>query len=242
MWFAWIGVALAVDAGHAGLQRALDGRVVAGRVDYAALKAAPQALDGYLAEVAAASLTGMSAAEKKAFYVNAYNALTLDLVADNYPLASIRDLDGGKPWSARRFKVAGRDLTLDDIEHTELRPLGDPRIHAAINCAAVGCPPLAPKVFTAANLDAQLDVAARAWAATATLKDGVLTLNAIFDWFGDDFVPTYGARRFDIPGLDGKAEAAANFVAAYAPDKAEALKKGGYTVKYAAYDWALNRK
>jgi len=242
MWFAWIGVALALDAGHAGLQRALDGRVGAGRVDYAALKAAPAALDAYLAEVATASLAGLSANEKKAFYINAYNALTLDVVADAYPIASIRDLDGGKVWGARRFKVAGRDLSLDDIEHKELRPLGDPRIHAAINCAAVGCPPLAPKVFTAATLDAQLDAASRAWAATATLKEGVLTLNSIFDWFGDDFVPAYGARRFDVPGLEGKAEAAANFVAAYAPDKAEALKKGGYTVKYAPYDWALNRK
>lgn len=233
-------LALAMDPSHSTLQKALDGKVVDGRVDYRALKASPQALDAYLAEVAAASLAGRTPAETKAFYINAYNALTLDLVADHYPLASIRDLDGGKPWSTRRFRVAGRDLTLDDIEHKELRPLGDARIHAAVNCASIGCPPLAASVYTPAALDAQLDAASRQWAATATLKDGVLTLNRIFDWYGEDFVPAYGKARFDIPGVDGKAEAAANFVATYAPDKAEALRKGGYRVVYGEYDWGLN--
>ncbi len=237
-----VAMALAMDPSHAKLQKVLDGAVVAGRVDYAALKASPQALDAYLAEVASTSLAGLTPAETKAFWINAYNALTLDLVADNYPLGSIRDLDGGKPWSTRRFRVAGKDLTLDDIEHEILRPLGDPRIHAAVNCASIGCPPLAERVFTAVGLDAELDAASRRWAATATLKDGVLTLNRIFDWYGEDFVPAYGKARLDIPGVDGKAEAAANFIAAYAPEKAEALRKGGYRVVYAEYDWGLNKR
>lgn len=236
------GLALAMDPAHTKLQDALTGRVSGGRVDYAGLRAAPQKLDAYLAEIATVSLSALPAAEKKAFLINAYNAVTLDLVADNYPLPSIRDLDGGKVWSTRRFRVAGADRTLDELEHTLLRPMGDPRIHAAVNCAAVGCPPLASTVFTAARLDAQLDAVSRAWAATATLAGGVLTVNAIFDWFGDDFVAGYGTARFDIPALDGKQEAAANFIAAYAPDKADALRRGGYRVEYAAYDWALNRK
>lgn len=240
----WISIctaaALAWDPSHAKLQEALNGRVAGGRVEYSALKARPQALDAYLAEVAAAPLATMSAAEKKAFLINAYNALTLDLIADNYPLGSIRDLDWGRVWSTRTFRVGGQDLTLDDIEHRMLRPMGDARIHAAVNCASIGCPPLAETVFTAANLDAQLDAASRRWAAQATLKDGVLTVNKIFDWYGDDFVPAYGKSRWDVPGLDGKQEAAANFIATYAPEKAEALRRGGYRVVYGDYDWGLN--
>lgn len=235
-----LGAALAMDPSHALLQRALDGRVVAGRVDYAALKAAPQALDAWLAELATADLAALSANERKALLLNAYNAITLDVVADAWPIASIRDLDGGKVWSTRRFRVAGADRTLDEIENALLRPMGDPRIHAALNCASMGCPPLSPRVYTAATLDAQLDAAARAWVATATLTGDTLTVSTILDWFGDDFVPAYGPARFDIPGLEGKQEAAANFVATYAPDKAAALRKGGYRVVYAPYDWAVN--
>lgn len=241
MWFVLAALALAVDPNHTALQKALDGRVVNGRVDYAGLKAAPAALDVYVGQVGAANLEGLSPAEEKAFLINAYNALTIDLIVDNYPLASIRDLDLGRVWSVRKFKVAGKDMTLDDIEHGRLRKLGDPRIHAAVNCASIGCPPLPDKVFTAANLDAQLDEASRRWAATATFDGKTLTVNKIFDWYGDDFLPGYGKAKFDIPGLAGKQEAAANFIAAYAPEKAEALRKGDYAVTWAEYDWGLNR-
>lgn len=237
-----VAAALALDPTHATLQRALDGRVFGPRVDYAALKADPRALDAYLAELAAADLARMTPDEKKAFLINAYNALTLDVVADAWPIRSIRALDGGKVWSTRRFRVAGRDLTLDQIEHELLRPMGDPRIHAAVNCASLGCPPLSPKVYAVATLDAQLDAASRAWAATATLAGGTLTVSTILDWFGEDFVPAYGASRWDIPALEGKQEAAANFVAAYVPDKADAIRRGGYRVVYAPYDWGVNAR
>lgn len=237
-----VAAALAMDPTHATLQRALDGRVSNGRVDYAALKKDPRALDAYLAELAAADLGRMSSAERKAFLVNAYNAITLDVVADAWPIRSIRDLDGGKVWTTRRFRVAGADRTLDEIEHALLRPMGDARIHAAINCASVGCPPLSPKAFTVATLDAQLDAAARTLAASATLAAGTLTVSALHDWFGDDFVAVYGRSRWDIPGLEGKEEAAANFVAAYAPDNAGAVRAGGYRVAYAPWDWAVNAR
>jgi hypothetical protein len=131
-------------------------------------------------------------------------------------------------------------MSLNDIESGNLRKLGDPRIHAAINCASIGCPPLTPKVFTASGLDGQLDSAAKRWAATAALNGTTLSVNKIFDWYGDDFTAKYGAAYFDVPGLDGKAEAAVNFVAKYAPDKAEALKKGGLTVTFADYNWGVN--
>ena len=242
MWTWIVAAALGMDATHAKLQEVLRARVARGRVDYAGLKAAPQALDAYLAQVAGASLDAMTAPEKMAFLINAYNALTLDLIADEWPLTSIRDLNFGQVWSFRRFRVAGADRSLDDLEHKLLRPMGDPRIHAAVNCASIGCPPLSDTVFTAAGLDGQLDAASRRWAATSTLAGGTLTVSKIFDWYGDDFVVRYGASRWDIPGLSGKEEAAANFVAAHVPALADAIKRGGYTVAYAPYDWGVNAR
>lgn len=232
--------ALAFDLDHAGLQRVLEAHLRDGRVDYAALKANPAPLDAYLRSLAPVDVDRLAPADRTAFWINAYNALTIDLVADAWPIASIRDLDGGRVWDTRRFPVAGRSVTLNDIEHRVLRPLGDARVHAALNCASLGCPALAPQVYTGAALDAQLDAASRRFVADATLAGGVLTVNRIFDWYGEDWLPAWGRTRFDIPGLDGKAEAIANFVATYAPQWAPALRAGGYAVRYAEYDWRVN--
>lgn len=235
-------LAFAFDHSHAGLQRVLDARLAAGRVDYAALHTDHAALDAWLAEASSAPVSTFSADEKKAFWINTYNAITLRVIADAWPVGSPRDIDGGKVWDSRRFLVGGTPMTLNDIENKVLRPMGDPRIHAALNCGAVGCPPLSAKVFVASSLGSQLDAASRRWAATATVSGGVLSLSQIFDWYGEDFVPAWGEGRFDIPGIEGKAEAAANFVAFYAPDKAASLRAGGYTVRYLPYDWRVNTK
>lgn len=242
MLLSLVGLALALDPTHARLQGVLDTHLSGGRVDYAGIKAAPADLDAYLAEVAAAPVASLSAADREALYINAYNAYTIDLVADHFPLRSIMDLDGGKVWDTRRFNVGGQRLTLNEIEGKHLRSLGDPRIHAAVNCASLGCPPLAPKVYTGAGLDAQLDGAAKRWADTAAFSGTTLTVNKIFDWYGDDFTAKFGSAAYDIPGLDGKQEAAANFIATYAPTRAEALKKGGYTVTFGDYSWAVNAR
>lgn len=213
-----------------------------GEVDYAGLRQSGL-LQGPVDALAAAPLPADKAGQM-AFWINAYNLLTLDLVADHWPLASIRDLDGGDPWSKRRFMVAGRSLSLNDIEHKILRPMGDPRIHAAINCASRGCPPLPATPFTAAGLDAQLDAATRAWVqgggvkVDATAK--VVSLSMIFDWFGEDFLPTPGEGP---PGQSGKKAAALRFALPYLrPAEAEVVRAGGYTVRYAPYDWAVNSR
>lgn len=234
-------VAAALAADHGALQAALDAHVSSrGTVDYAGLKASG-ALDGYLDGLASAAEPS-SRGEQMAFWINAYNALTLDLIADNYPLSSIRDLDGGDPWSARTFTVAGRTVTLNDIEHNILRPMGDARIHAAVNCASQGCPPLSPRAFTGSGLDAQLDDAARRWVQGNGVRidpgKNTVSLNKIFDWYGDDFTAAYASE--DIPGIDGKAEAALNFAARYLPERADYLRQGGYTVEYSPYSWELN--
>ena len=108
----------------------------------------------------------VSPQEQKAFWINAYNLLTLDLIVDHPQISSIRELHNGEPWKKESFVVSGQSITLDEIEHKILRPLGDPRIHAAINCASKGCPPLQPFAYQGNQLNTQLDVACRNWMAT----------------------------------------------------------------------------
>lgn len=242
MFLALILQALAFDHSYTAYQTVLSSVVAAGKVDYARLKANPAPLDAVLQEMASANLQTFSAAQQKAFYINAYNALTLDLIADNYPLNSIMDLDGGKVWDTRHFQVAGQSLSLNQIENDKLRSLKDARIHVAINCAARSCPPLSNHPYLPESLDAQLDSAARLWTATLVPQGNSLSLSSLFDWFGDDFIQAYGSQTFDIPGIDGKAEAALNFIATYQPSLAPRLHQGGLSLSYAPYDWSLNRQ
>lgn len=224
----------------AAYQAVLDAHLSRGRVDYGAVKASG-ALDGYLAGLETAAEPA-GRAEKMAFWINAYNALTIDLIADEWPVSSIMDLDGGKVWDTRSFTVAGRSVTLNAIEHQILRPMGDARIHAAVNCASIGCPPLYPKAFTGAGLEGQLAAASRAWMQTNGVKvdpaGKQVTLSKIFEWYGDDFVPRADT---DVPGLDGKREAAVDFAADHLPAETAAfLRSGGYSLGYHAYDWKVN--
>lgn len=216
-----------------------------GGVDYHGLGA--DGLTPVLASFAQVDLAELNALQRKALYLNAYNALTLDLIADNLPLDSSMGLDGGKVWDTRTFTVAGEALTLSDIENKKLRTLGDPRIHAALNCASKGCPPLINRAFTADGLELQLDQAARAWVKTNAVKvdqaNKVVHLSRIFEWYGEDFTAAWGKRLRDIPGVEGTQEAALNFVIHYSgPSEQVFLQAGGYKVVYAEYDWGLNIK
>ncbi|RME25362.1 MAG: DUF547 domain-containing protein [Deltaproteobacteria bacterium] len=239
-----LSVALATPAravDHDAFQRVLSTYVDArSRVDYAGIHQAG-ALDGYLADIAAAELPA-SRNERIALWINAYNALTIDLIADAWPVASIRDLDGGKVWDTRRFTVAGESLTLNDIEHRRLRPLTDGRIHAAVNCASLGCPPLPRTVFRGATLDSQLDAAAESWVASNAVAidrdHNTVRFSRIFDWYAEDFAVEGDP---DPPGLSGRKAEAANWVAAHAdPDTAAFLRAGGYTAEWDRYDWSVN--
>jgi hypothetical protein len=243
---AWLlGVALlgagpaAADPG--GWQRTLDGYVRPAGVDYARV-AQDKPLDAYLVALARTPPPG-DRAGAMAYWINAYNALTVDLIADHWPLGSIRELDGGQPWKRRRFEVGGRSVTLDEIEHQILRPLGDPRVHAALNCASRGCPPLRPRAMSAAGLEAELDAAARAWVqgggAVYDPASKTLRLSSIFDWFAEDFAVGPAAS---VPGLRPREAALAAWVARYSPPaQAAALRAGGYRVEFVPYDWTVNR-
>jgi hypothetical protein len=229
---------------HSALDGVLAAQVQENSVRYSALAEDRAPLTAYLGVLAKADVPAMSEAEQKAFWLNAYNATTLDLVASEWPLTTILSLDEGKVFDTRKFSLGKELISLNGIENQRLRPLGDPRIHAALVCAAKGCPPLRPSAFTGAGLDAELDDSARAWAKTtaATLERGEkkVHLSRIFEWYGPDFVPKYGSVH-DIPGVEGTQEAALNFIAAFSgQDTASWIQAGGYTVDYADYNWSVN--
>ena len=135
------------------------------RVAYGRVSAADKALlDGYIEMLVASPVSHLSRPEQLAYWINLYNAVTMRVVLQHYPVRSIREVDGGLfgtgPWDAKLVTVEGERLSLDDIEHGILRPVWhDPRIHYAINCASISCPKLQPIAFTAGNVERLLDEA-----------------------------------------------------------------------------------
>ncbi len=211
-----------------------------GMVDYDGLKSNEAQLDAYLQEViAAANIADLSEDEQFAFYINAYNAYTIKLILERYPkLKSITDYK--EPWKQKRWNVAGETLSLDQIEHEKLRPVfKDPRIHFAVNCASVGCPPLRAEAYVASTLEQQLEAATKQTLTQTKyveVKKGKLYLTKILEWYGKDFVN---------PEFKGHAESVAQYVARYASDDVVELvnAKGAKTpVRYKSYDWNLNKQ
>jgi hypothetical protein len=229
------------DRAHGAWTNLLRRYVSEGLVDYAGLKRGRSELDAYLRSlesVERAELEAWPRADQLAFWINAYNAYTVKLVLDHYPLRSIRSI-GFLPGSAfkRRFipleRVAGRKLSLDDIEHGILRErFEEPRIHFAIVCASRSCPVLRDEAYRGSGLDAQLDEAARTFLRDPARNrydpaSRTLSLSRIFEWFRGDF--------------EGAAGTLPAFVERYADERtAEALRRGGVQVEFLEYDWALN--
>ncbi|NIY93954.1 DUF547 domain-containing protein [Vibrio diazotrophicus] len=186
-------------------------------------------LTEYLSELSKTDPRELNKKEQYAYWVNFYNALTVQLILDNYPIASITKVGswfGFGPWDDEIANVAGKPLTLNDIEHRILRPIwGDPRTHYAINCASLGCPNLQPKAFTAENTELLLEKAAREFINSdkgVSYQDDHLTLSSIYDWFAEDF----GNR----PQLFEHLSKYRTGVSHYQGD-----------IKY-EYDWKLNEK
>jgi hypothetical protein len=220
-----------------------------GRVDYQGLQANSQGLKAFnqsLGAVPTSAFQGWSNADQIAFLINAYNAFTLQSIIDQQPLkASIRDIPG--VWRIRRFAVAGQSKTLDDIEHGMLRAqYKEPRVHAALNCTAMSCPPLRIEPYQGDRLDAQLDDQVRQWLSSPyglriDRQQNRVYLSAIFDWFGKDWIPTYGVTQ----GFTGneKQRATLNFISRYVSSSdRDYLKQGNYQVSYMDYDWSLNQQ
>ncbi|MEQ8802317.1 MAG: DUF547 domain-containing protein, partial [Haliea sp.] len=217
------------------------------RVDYAALQAAPEDLERYLAELSAVEVTEFErwpGPEQLAFLINAYNAFTLKLIVNHYPVDSIRDIGSfwQSPWKQRFFTLLGEQMHLDQIEHEIIREPGrydEPRIHFAVNCASIGCPALRPEPFTAVELEDQLEDSTKRFLGDASrnrYRDGSLEVSSIFKWYREDF--QRGWRGADT--LD-------SFLALYAgalgldADAREKLASGRLRVRFLDYDWPLNR-
>jgi Protein of unknown function, DUF547 len=220
-----------------------------GLVDYPALQNNPQLLKNFvvkLGSVAPSTYAAWSRPEKIAFLINAYNAITLESIINQKPLKkSIKDIFG--VWNFAKHTVAGDAKTLDDIEHKILRKdFDEPRIHAALVCAAISCPPLRREPYTAAKLNEQLDDQVRQWLSTPHgLKidraQNQISVSSIFKWFGEDWQKSYSIAD----GFTGssKERAVLNFISRYAnPEDKAYLTQGGYKLNYLNYDWSLNRQ
>lgn len=230
-------------------------------VNYTKLKARPQRLNTFITDMGNLSPGGYdkrSDKDKIAFWLNAYNALTLKAIIDNYPIKSsffrsrvwprnsIRQIAG--VWDKTTFKVMGKSLTLEHIEHKILRvKFDEPRIHIAMVCAAMGCPPLRSESYVGEKLNGQLDDQTRRFLAdSAKFKidrgGKTLYLSPIFEWFADDFVKKYGPAK-DIGKHNRKVSSVLNFVALYLSDtNKKYVLAGKFKVKYLKYDWSLNEQ
>lgn len=200
-----------------------------GLVDYVGLRRERAALDAYLARLAGVDVQALAGDdERKAYWINAYNAITVAGVLRHYPLRSVRDLAGF--WTQTTAVCGGREVSLDQIEHEILRAMGDPRIHMAINCASTSCPLLAREAYTGKDVDQQLDEASARFLGDPSRNhfdraQQRADLSMIFSWFASDFdvAPYGGVRGFlrrhatTLPWSDDR-----------------------YELAYKSYDWSLN--
>jgi hypothetical protein len=205
-----------------------------GTVDYRAFIHDKTKLDQYLKLLSGnpPDRDTWSRDEQIAYWINAYNAFTVKLIVDHYPVKSIRDLGPtlkipliNDVWHSRFFKIGGVETSLDHIEHGILRKeFDEPRIHFAINCASVSCPPLSNEAFSARTLDAQLNQAAHTFINDPKrniLAPEQIKISSIFSWFEEDFT---------------KAGSLIDFLNRYAKVKIKASAK----ISYLEYDWRLN--
>ena len=205
-----------------------------GVVDYRAWHGdaeARAALQGYIRSLAAVDVAALADdAERMALWINAYNAVTVEGILGFWPTASIRDHRGF--WTEIKTWVGDRQVSLDDIEHKILRPMGDPRIHVAVNCASQSCPILLDRAYTGTALDSLLDAQSRRFLADDVRNrfDGEARraeLSKIFSWFGEDFDPEpYGGVR--------------GFVRRHGPEEHREWLSSEFSIGYLSYDWSLN--
>lgn len=154
-------------------------------------------LKRYLRKMQAVSVSSLNRSEQKAFWINLYNGLTVNIILEHYPVKSIRDIDISPglfsygPWDAKLLQIEVQKLSLNDIEHRILRPIWqDNRVHYAVNCASLGCPDLQPQAYIAKNLDQMLDKAAQDFInhpRGVSFAGNRLTVSSIYFWFQSDF-------------------------------------------------------
>ncbi len=231
-----------------------------GMVNYKELKNDRGGLDAFVGSMAGLKRQNYDKwkdQDKIAFWLNAYNGFTLKAIIDNYPIKSsffrsrvypknsIRQIKG--VWSKLKFDVMGSKLSLKHIEHEILRKeFDDPRIHVAMVCAAMGCPPLRNEPYEGKKLDGQLDDQSRKFLSNPLKfrhEKNALYLSPIFKWFGKDFIKTYGSKEA-YAGYEGKEGAVLKFIVKYLKEDQKAWVKSGQRqeIEYQGYDWTLNEQ
>lgn len=214
------------------LQRHVDER---GLVDYASLGEDPARLDAYIDRVGEADFDALGRDEKLALLINAYNAFTLRLILDHYPVESIRDIPSDRRWKGRTWRIGDNRWTLHQLEHEVIRPcFVEPRIHFALNCAAWSCPPLPREAFTGADVDAQLAAQTERCHRDPRLfrlhgAERRVELSRLYLWYRGDFTQV--------------AASPLAFAASYHRGLRSMIEQHGedaIEVAYLPYDWSLN--
>ena len=207
------------------------------RVEYGSVdEAGKENLDQYLDHLTSITITDYNRDVQMAYWINLYNALTVEVILDHYPVDTIQDIDispgwfSSGPWGKELVTVEGKDLTLNDIEHRILRPIWkDPRIHYVVNCASLGCPNLAGKPYTAERLDQMLEEAAVQYInhpRGARVEDGSLIVSRIYSWYMSDF--------------GGTEQSVIEHLQAYAKDSLKQKLSSIDAIYDYRYDWTLN--
>ncbi len=206
------------------------------RVDYKSFKNSAPALNAYINKLQQQKVTRLNKNEQFAYWSNLYNALTIKVILDAYPVRSIKDIDispglfADGPWGKKLIKIEGTEISLDDIEHQILRKVfHDPRVHYAVNCASVGCPNLQKEAFEGSKLNQQLDAAAADYINSnrgAVVKNNRLAVSKIYSWFSKDF--------------GSSDEAIIRHLKKYAKQDLKQKLKSITTIDSSFYDWSLN--
>lgn len=205
-------------------------------INYGAItKEYKESLDGYLEKLQKIKITNYNQQEQKAYWINLYNALTIQVILNNYPVDSIRDIKLSGffvigPWKKKLVSIEETMLGLDDIEHTILRPIWkDNRVHYAVNCASIGCPNLQNQAFTAENTEYLLEKGAREYVQSTRgvlFQKNKLIVSSIYKWFQEDF--------------SSSEQGVLEHLQKYADSKTQKkLQSYQGKIKY-NYDWSLN--
>jgi hypothetical protein len=237
-----------------------------GEVDYSALKRSRKALDELLHDFATLSdksFKGLSEQEQIAFLINAYNAITLKVIVDNYPIQasliksiafprnSIRQISGA--WDSIKHPLLGEQMTLNHIEHELLRKeYQQAGVHMALVCAAVSCPSLRSEAYVGARLEEQLKDQAREFLSNSSKflldkEKNRIYLSSIFDWFGEDFIAAYQNSELlkgaNLRNYSAKEKAILAYVASHLTETDAAyIRERQPEIEYLKYDWTLNEK
>ncbi len=213
--------------------------------EFARDRGALKAYLGALSAVTEAEFQGWPRPQRMALLINAYNAFTVELILEHYPVKSIKDIGSdlfNNRWKRKFFRLLGRESYLDQIEHEILRKPGsydEPRVHFAVNCASIGCPMLREEAFVAERLEAQLEEQAVRFLSDRSRNrvgaQGRLEVSKIFDWFKEDWESGY-------QGIKSREQYFAKYAKLLSDDSAQQKRvaEGKAPISFLDYDWSIN--